>query len=99
VASPAFEVVQTALERSANMDRWTARGAIQLALMDAGLEAGNVTSAQMKVVVDKLLPKQLQSQKVADVSSLCERIRDALALVGEDARADSPDKVFQRLGS
>jgi len=81
------------------MDRWTARGAIQLALMDAGLEAGNVTSSQMKVVVEKLLPKQLQSQKVADVSNLCDRIRDALALVNEDVRTDSPDKVFQRLGS
>jgi hypothetical protein len=81
------------------MDRWNARGAIQLALMDAGLEASNVTSAQMKVVVDRLLPKQLQSQKIADVPSVCERIRGALALLGDDSRADSPDKVFQRLGS
>ena len=68
-------------------------------LMDAGLEASNVTSAQMKVVVDRLLPKQLQSQKIADVPSVCERIRGALALLGDDSRADSPDKVFQRLGS
>jgi hypothetical protein len=98
-ASAAFEAVQSELERSANMDRWNARGAIQLALMDAGLEASNVTSAQMKVVVDRLLPKQLQSQKIADVPSVCERIRGALALLGDDSRADSPDKVFQRLGS
>lgn len=98
-ASPAFEAVQSELERSASMDRWTARGAIQLALMDAGLEASNVTSAQMKVVVDRLLPKQLQSQKVNDVSNVCERIRGALALLGDDAKADSADKVFQRLGS
>jgi hypothetical protein len=42
-ASPAFEAVQQELERSASMERWSARGAIQLALMDAGLEASNVT--------------------------------------------------------
>ena len=81
------------------MDRWTAQGAIRLALMDAGLEASNVTSAQMKVVVERLLPKQLQSQKVADVTNVCEKIRGALALLGDDGKADSPDKVFQRLGS
>ncbi|HTO07177.1 MAG TPA: hypothetical protein VMR86_08975 [Myxococcota bacterium] len=98
-ASAAFEAVQSELERFANMDRWNARGAIQLALMDAGLEASNVTSAQMKVVVERLLPKQLQSQKIADVPNVCERIRGALALLGDDSRADSPDKVFQRLGS
>ena len=97
--SAAFEAVQGELERSASMDRWTARGAIQLALMDAGLEAANVTSAQMKVVVDRLLPKQLQSQKVGDIANLCERIRDALALLGDDSRTDSADKVFKRLGS
>jgi hypothetical protein len=98
-ASAAFEAVQNELERSASMDRWTARGAIQLALMDAGLEASNVTSAQMRVVVDRLLPKQLQSQKVVDVPNLCERIRGALALLGDEPRSDTADKVFQRLGS
>ena len=77
-ASPAFEAVQSELERSAGMDRWAAQGAIRLALMDAGLEASNVTSAQMDVVVERLLPKQLQSQKIADVEVLCERIRSAL---------------------
>jgi hypothetical protein len=99
MASQAFEAVQAELMKSANMERYAAKGAIQLALMDAGLEAGNVTSSQMKVVVEKLLPKQLQSQKVANVPSLCERIRDALSLLGDDVRADSPDKVFQRLGA
>jgi len=65
--------------------------------MDAGLEAANVTAAQMKVVVDRLLPKQLQSQKVADIPATCEKVRDALALLGDEPKADSPDRVFSRL--
>ena len=97
--SAAFEAVCSELAGFPNMDRWTARGTLQLALMDAGLEASNVTSAQMKIVVDRLLPKQLQSQKVADVSNVCERIRGALDLLGDDSKTESPDKVFQRLGS
>src|SRR4029077_6600631 len=88
-SSAAFEAVQSELERSAAMDRWSARGAIQLALMDAGLEATNVTAAQMKIVVDRLLPKQLQSQKVVDVGNVCERIRGALDLLGDDAKTES----------
>jgi hypothetical protein len=95
--SAAFEAVSSELERSAGMERWNARGALQLALMDAGLEASNVTAAQMKVVIDRLLPKQLQSQKVADVNAACAKLRDALALLGDDSKAETPDRVFQRL--
>lgn len=95
--SAAFDAAHTALEKSSGMDRWAARGAIQLALMDAGLEAGTVTKAQMSVVVEKLLPRQLQSQKIADVSSVCAKIRDALMLLREDEAVETADQVFQRM--
>jgi hypothetical protein len=96
--SAAFDAAHAALEKSSGMDRWAARGAIQLALMDAGLEASTVTKAQMSVVVERLLPRQLQSQKIADVSSVCARVRDALMLLGEDKSVETADQVFQRLG-
>ena len=96
--SAAFDAARSELERSASMDQWAARGALQLALMDAGLEASNVTAGQMKVVVERLLPKQLQSQKVVDVPSVCEKIRGALMLLGDDKGGETPDRVFQRLG-
>jgi hypothetical protein len=96
-SSAAFDTVRTELERFAGMDSWAARGALQLSLMDAGIEASHVTAAQMTVVVDRLLPKQLQSQKVADIAAVCERIRNALALLAEEPIADSAERVFQRL--
>jgi hypothetical protein len=99
MASAAFEAVQSELERATSMDRWAAQGAIRLALMDAGLESTSVTSEQMKVVVDRLLPKQLQSQKVPDVPAVCEKIQRALMLLGDDAGAESPERVFQRMAS
>ena len=99
MASPAFETTHAALERAAGMEKWAARGAIQLALMDAGLEAKDVTAAQMSVVVDRLLPKQLQSQKVEAVADVCKRIREALDLLGDEPTPRTPDRVFERLGS
>ena len=65
--------------------------------MDAGLEASTVSKDQMSVVVEKLLPRQLQSQKIADVSSVCGKIRDALMLLREDKKVETADQVFQRL--
>ncbi len=96
-ASLAFETVRTELERSAGMDAWAARGAVQLSLMDAGIEASQVTAAQMRVVVDRLLPKQLASQKVAEIRGVCERIHQALALLVDEPKRDSAERVFQRL--
>ena len=97
-SSAAFDAAQQVLESSAGMDRWAARGAIQLALMDAGLEAGSVTVAEFRVVVDQLLAKQLESQKVVGVAGVCEKIRVALGLVGDGPGKDTPDRIFQRLG-
>src|SRR5262245_22272430 len=95
--SAAFDAAHTALEKSSGMDRWAARGAIQLALMDAGLEASTVNKQQMSVVVEKLLPRQLQSQKIGDVSAICAKISDALMLLREDKAVETADTVFQRM--
>ena len=80
------------------MDRWAARGAIQLALMDGGFDVGSVTVAEMQVVVDQLLRRQLESQNVGDVGGVCQRIREALGVVGDGVLKNLPDRIFERLG-
>jgi hypothetical protein len=97
-SSAAYDTAQQVLEAAAGMERWAARGAIQLALMDGGFEAGSVTVAEMEVVVDKLLAKQLQTQKVDDVPGICAKIRTALGGIGDAAGKETPDRIFQRLG-
>jgi hypothetical protein len=97
MASPAFEAACVTLERTSKLDKWASRGTLQLTLMDAGLEAASVTADQLAVVVDKLLPRQLQSHGVTDSATVCAQIRDALA--GIDAAAPAgADAVFARLG-
>jgi hypothetical protein len=97
--SRAFEAACGELERCGGTDRWAARGAVQLALMDAGLEKASVTPAQMKVVVERVLPKQLQSMTVSDISTVCEKIKGALSLLGDEGKTETADQVFQRIAS
>jgi len=96
--SAAFEAVCSELAGFPNMDRWTARGTLQLALMDAGLEASNASAEQLMIVVDRLLPRQLQSHAGADVNAICTRLRDVLSLLPA-SKGDSPEAVFARMGS
>jgi len=96
--SVAFEAACTALESSTNMDRWAARGTLQLSLMDAGLETGSVSAAQLRVVIGAVLPRQLKSHGIADTSAICARLEHALSTVDESDTAESADAVFSRLG-
>jgi hypothetical protein len=70
---------------SSGMDRWTARGTLQLALMDAGIDASAVTAYQLAIIVERLLPRQLQSHSGVDANAICARLRDVLAALPEPA--------------
>jgi len=96
--SVAFEAACAELERSTSMDRWAARGTLQLSLMDAGLETASVSATQLGVVIDRLLPRQLQSHGITDATTVCTRLHTALATVDERGAAESADAVFSRLG-
>jgi hypothetical protein len=98
-ASAAFEALASGLETAAGMDRWTSRGTLQLSLMDAGLEASTATGDQLKIVVDRLLPRQLQSHGIADVGSVCGRLQAALVpFLGTGADPGAAG-VFARLAT
>ena len=96
--SAAFEAACSALERVTKMDRWAARGTLQLSLMDAGLETGSVTSAQLRVVIGAVLPRQLKSAGIADTGAICTQLNDALSTIDESGTAETADAVFSRLG-
>jgi hypothetical protein len=89
--SSSFEALCAELASAQGMDRWTARGTLQLALMDAGLDKATVSATQLGVVVERLLPRQLQSHAGVDVSTVCARLRDLLALEA----ADEPLELIQ----
>ncbi len=97
--SEAFVRVCEKLEQETDFDRLEARGTVRLALKESGLEPRSITPAQMKVVLEKVLPAELATRGVAEGEALCRRIAASLSgLASEAEGGDSPDAVFARLG-
>jgi hypothetical protein len=96
--SAVFDFVCDRLEHGAQMDRLAVRGTVRLALKQAGLEARTVTSQQMGVVLERVLPGELGSRGVTGGEALCTSILAGLAGVRGGAEVDTPDAVFSRLG-
>ena len=96
--APAFDWVCSELEQQTTLDRLEARGTIRIALKEAGLDARSATARQLAVVVEKVLPAQLQSRGVEAGDELIASLASALAEVPDEGGAESPDAVFARLG-
>ncbi|MDH3685797.1 MAG: hypothetical protein OEP95_06195 [Myxococcales bacterium] len=96
--SAAFDFVCERLEEGSPLDRLAVRGTVRIALKQAGLEARSATPEQLAVVVDKILPAELDSRGVEGHEGLCNAIRAGLQNLAPDAQGDTPDAVFERLG-
>jgi hypothetical protein len=97
--SPAFAFACGELERLTQWTREQARGTVRLALREAGLSASAVRAREMKVVFERLMPKELASRRVENGEQMCADIGQRVAAVQDDAGADAPDSVFARLGA
>jgi len=98
--SHAFEWTCAELERASSLDKLEARGTVRLALKQAGLEARSATASQMVVVVEKVLPGELQTRGIDGADGVCAGLAAGLKDLGDDDApdADSPEEIFKRLG-
>lgn len=97
--SPAFEWVCDQLIDRTSLDRLEARGTVRIALKQSGLEARNVTSEQMTVILGRVLPCELESRGVDEGTQVCRTLASGLSGARlDDGRNDSPEEVFRRLG-
>ncbi len=95
-----FEFVAGALEAQTDLGTLEARGTVRLALKEAGLDPRGVTSEQMAVVLEKVMPGELRSRGVDRPESICAEIATRVAGVeSADAGSSSPEEVFRRLAS
>ncbi len=98
--SAAFDLVCQYLEAQSSLDRLEARGTVRLALKEAGLDARSVSPDEMKVIVQRVLPKELEQRGVGAGESICSNLAGSLdELDAPQAPGDSPEAVFARLGS
>ncbi len=100
MAASIFELVAEELERRTDLAKLEARGTVRLALKQAGLDARTVTSEQMTVMLQKVMPGEMRSRGVEQPEEICEAI--VTALKSNDAgtsgpEAESPEAIFRRL--
>jgi hypothetical protein len=96
--APAFDWVCTELERRTALDRLEARGTVRLALKQAGLDSRTLTPDQMRVVIEKVMPKELEARGIKDGEGLCRALASGVSSVASTAGgAESPEDVFRRL--
>ncbi len=99
-ASQTFDQMCQALEGASSLSRLEARGTVRLALKEAGLNANAVTPAEMAVVIERVLPLELESRGIANAPSICEAARSAIDTeAGPSPSQDRPEAVFQRLAA
>ena len=96
--SAAFEAACACLEQSSSLTNLEARGTIRLALKEAGFEAKTATARVLSTVVERVLPAELRSRRIADPDAICARIALALEGVAAEPVSDTAEAVFARLG-
>ena len=101
MATDLFDVAAENLERATDMDRLAARGALRIAVKEAGLDPHTLTVPQLRAVFEKLMPKQLEAQGVSNAAAASQAMMSEIAGSAEEidiASSASPDDVFKRLG-
>ncbi len=101
MACELFDLTAERLEHHTALDRLEARGTLRLAFKLAGLEPKDVTSEQLRVLFERVLPGELETRGVGDAVSVCSAVMDDVSRSpvarGEPGSA-SADEVFRRLG-
>lgn len=103
VDSPAFEWTCQAIEGATELPRLAVRGTVRMALKKAGLDPGVVTQQQMQLVLEHVMPKELQLRGVAKAEEVCKSLITELATVDlasfrvEAAPRRTPEETFRRI--
>jgi hypothetical protein len=97
--SAPFEIAAAELERLTPLERIEARGTLRLALKEVGLDGRSATGAQLRAVVERLLPRELEVRGVPNAQDVCAQLKDALAGVEDQGVGSSALDVFSRFGS
>ncbi|MDH3520402.1 MAG: hypothetical protein OEM49_08080 [Myxococcales bacterium] len=96
-----FDAVAEMLQARTSLDRLQARGTLRLALKVAGLDPSDLSTEQLRVVLEKILPRELETRGVEQAAAICSAVMTDVASshVAEaaDSRA-SVDEIFSRLG-
>jgi hypothetical protein len=77
--SPLFEKACDELEQATHLSLAEARGALFMALKEAGYDAGSVNRPQLLAIVFHSLPQELVARGLPDAQKICDEIASRLA--------------------
>lgn len=93
-----FDWLAECMEKTTNLDRLQARGALRLALKDAGLDPVQLTRSYAAGVIDQVLPDRLRAMGVEDVASVCDALSRELTTLHAGAdESHGAESLFARL--
>ena len=101
MACQLFDLAAERLEHHTSLDRLEARGTLRLAFKVAGLEPKGVTSEQLRVLFERVLPGELETRGVSDAALVCSAVISDVScspVAGDDSGSANVDDVFRRLG-
>jgi len=96
-----FDFAAERLEQQTSLDRLAARGTLRIALKAAGLSPNGLRVRPLGVVLERVLPAELEKRGVEDARMVCAKLATALAgasIRGEASDSADTDEIFRRLG-
>ena len=94
-----FGFIADQLEQCTLLDRLESRGTLRIALKNSGLEPKTVTQKQFCVILESVLPAELESRGVAEAQAICAALIEKIQSAPADRWETSHDidKIFDRL--
>lgn len=89
-----------ALEQVTSLDRLAARGTVRLALKKAGLDAARVRPEEIRVVLERILPAELEACGVGDARKICADLAERASrrsFAATPPESEAPEDIFRRL--
>jgi len=95
-----FDFAAQKLEQQTGISQLEARGTLRIVVKSAGLDPRSLTIDELRVVLGKLMPRELEKRGVQDSLNACAAVIRELEnapVTAGDTFTNNPDDVFRRL--
>ncbi len=94
-----FSFVADLLEEFTSLDRLESRGTLRIVLKDSGLDPKAVSPKQFCVVLESVVPGELESRGVGEAQAVCAALSEKVQSEPEDRwdASHDVDEIFNRL--
>lgn len=93
-----FDFLCDEIEAQTDLDRLEARGTVRIAIKWAGFDPHSISSSDLAVVVEKVLPNELVSRGIEGSEALCSALAKKVGARDSGQQRETPETIFARLG-